>query len=501
MSIPKISIIGRPNVGKSSLLNRMVRRRVSIVDPTPGVTRDRVSALLEIEPPAHADAGTESILVELVDTGGQGVYVAEGRRFDDIGEDLASLTPDIEEQIRIARRQSALVLFVVDAQAGCTAIEDMIARMLHAEGSASRVVMVANKVDGPSWEANGLEAASFGFGTPACVSASNGNGVRALLATLYESLHDSSDEADARALDPEMKIAIVGKRNCGKSTLVNAIAGESRVIVSEIAGTTRDSIDVRIQSGERSLLLMDTAGVRKRKSFADDIEFYAYRRMLAAVRRADVVLLMVDATSDVSRVDKKLAQELAQQFKPTIIVLNKWDLVDHDAVTPEGYLQYITEQLRGFDFAPIACISAMENQGIDDLIAMAFNLHAQAGYRESTGVLNRVIESIMKQRGPTSRLGRQAKLFYTSQVDVYPPTIVMKVNRPELFEGTYERYLLNRLHEELSFSEVPIRLVFSRRSRMSMEELKSRGRARSAQETMEETGDENSSPETVGDEA
>jgi len=268
-----------------------------------------------------------------------------------------------------------------------------------------------------------------------------------------------------------MKVAIVGKRNAGKSTLINALAGEERVIVSEIAGTTRDSIDVRFEMKDRSFLAIDTAGLRKRKSFAGSIDYYAYHRMLQSIRRAEVVLFMVDATEPISKVAQKLGQELQRQFKPTVLVVNKWDQVG-EGVTPDDYLEYLTRQLRGLDFAPIVMISAKEGEGLEDVVAMAFNLYEQSGHREPTGRINSVVDAILKKRGPSSRLGTQAKLLFASQVDVRPPTLALVVNRPQLFKGRYERYLMNRLREELPFSEVPIRLIFSKRKRIDLQALK-----------------------------
>ena len=268
-----------------------------------------------------------------------------------------------------------------------------------------------------------------------------------------------------------MKLAIIGKRNAGKSSLTNALAGENRVIVSEIAGTTRDSIDVQFEIDGRSFTAIDTAGVRKQKSFADDIEYYAYRRMIQSIRRADVTLLLIDGTDRVSQVDKKLAMELQRQFKPTVIVVNKWDLVD-ESVTPEDYLDYLTKELRGLDFAPIVFVSALESKGINDAVTMAFNLKSQSEHRETTGKLNTVLKTILKDRGPSSRLGTVAKLLYVSQISVKPPTIAMVVNEPKMFEGQYERYLMNRLREELPYSEIPIRLIFTKRKRKSLHELK-----------------------------
>lgn len=479
MSIPTVAIIGRPNVGKSSLLNRLARRRVSIVDPTPGVTRDRVSTLIELDPPLETRRGTPSRLVELMDTGGYGVYVADGGRFNEIGADLAELTPDIEAQIRYARERAQVILLIADAQAGVTALDDTVVRIVREEGLADRVICVANKVDGDHWVAHGLEFAGFGLGEPLCVSAETGHGMRKLIDEVWRRLEDAPHEVAPE--DPDMKVAIVGRRNVGKSTLVNELAGAPRVIVSEIAGTTRDAVDVQFEIDDRKLVAIDTAGLRKKKSFADDIEYYAYHRMLASIRRADVAVLMIDASKEVSSVDRKLAQELQRQYKPTVIAVNKIDLLDKDRIAPEDYLDYLTEQLRGLDYAPIVFLSASSGEGIRDVIAMAFNLHEQAGHREETGALNRIVEKILDKRGPSSRLGTQAKLYFASQIEVRPPTIVLKVNKPELFKGRYERYLMNRLREELPFSEVPIRLVFSSRQHVDLKTLRHEGKTKTSE--------------------
>ena len=469
MAVPRVAIVGRPNVGKSSLLNRLARRRISIVDPTPGVTRDRVSVLLELDPPASTPKGTDPRLVEVLDTGGWGVYSAEGSHVDDAGCDLRELTEDIELQVRTAMEQSDLIVLLIDAQAGVMPLDETVATLLRKSGAADRVLVVASKVDGDSWEAHGMEAAGLGLGTPICVSSTSGYGQRDLVDAIWTHI-DAMPDAAAE-LDSELRIAIVGKRNAGKSSMVNALAGEDRVIVSEIAGTTRDAVDVRFEVDGRVFTAIDTAGVRKKKSFADDVEYYAYRRMLHAIRRADVSVLLIDATTRVSQVDKKLRQELQRQYKPTVIAVNKWDLVD-DSVATDDFLEYLTQELRGLDYAPIVFTSASEGEGLRDVVSMAFNLHEQASHRETTGRVNATMEEILAKRGPSSRLGTQAKLLYATQIATNPPTLALVVNDPALFEGRYERYLLNRLREEMPYSEVPIRLVFSRRKRKSLSALK-----------------------------
>ena len=476
MSLPQIAIVGRPNVGKSSLFNRIVGRRVSIVDPTPGTTRDRVSQLVEILPPTDLpydrsrDAAPK--LAELVDTGGYGVYMAEGARFDDAGVDLTRLTPEIEAQIKAGIERATLILFVIDAQTGVTGLDERIARLVRETGRADRVLLVANKVDDDSWVAAAQEASRLGFGEPAMTSASSAFGKRAFLEAIWSRLPEWVEPV----APPEMKIAIVGRRNAGKSTLINALAGEPRVIVSEIAGTTRDSIDVRFEMDGHAFVAIDTAGVRKRKSWVDDIEYYSHQRAKSAIERADVCVLLLDAREPVTQVEKRLALELINQHKPTVIAVNKWDLVEKKLKTSD-YIDYLTQELFALEFAPLVFLSAAKGEGIRPLVKVCRNLFGQAHHRETTGRLNAVIKGILADRGPSSKLGTKAKIFYVSQIATNPPTIAIVVNKPELFEGSYEKYLRNQLHEQLPFSEVPIKLVFSARKRLTPAELASRKRA------------------------
>lgn len=498
MTVPRVAIVGRPNVGKSSLLNMLAHDKVSIVDPTPGTTRDRVSILVDL---THSDQplpqhGGIVRTIELTDTGGYGVYVAEGRRYDDVGSDLTRLTRDIEHQISEAVAGADLVLFVIDAQAGVTAADEQIAKLLRERvlGRKSnpnlRVLIVANKTDGPKWESHAMEAAALGFGEPISVSAKNNYFRRDFIDALYEAVAalpgqqdwGRTDAAEARsAAAGEMHIAIIGKRNAGKSTLVNALAGEQRVIVSEIAGTTRDAVDVRFEMDGHTFIAIDTAGLRKKKSFADRIEWFAFDRAQRSVERADVVLLLIDATEPTSQVDQHLAQMIQKSYKPCIIVVNKWDKVEGQRatdgpnrgkeITPELYEEYLRKELKGLPFAPISFISAHNGENVRETVRLAFELFEQSNRRVSTGKLNRVLRNILATRGPSSKLGTFAKAFYIAQVAVRPPTIVLVVNTPALFTVNYQKFLLNRLREELDLGEVPIKLLIRARKRAELDDL------------------------------
>lgn len=489
-------------------MNMLARDKISIVDPTAGTTRDRVTALVTLDPPLktrsrrrHEDdtPNLPPIRVEVTDTGGYGVYVAEGGRFNDVGADLASLTHDIEFQISQAVGNADLVLFVIDAQQGVTPQDEQVARLLRErvlgnkdKGSgggakAPPIQVVANKVDGPRWEAHAAEAANLGLGDVLNVGASNNYMRREFVDALYALVDDLAIEPpeNPMAIDPAMRLAIVGKRNAGKSSLVNALAGEKRVIVSEIAGTTRDAVDVRFEMDGKAFIAIDTAGVRKKKSFADRIEWYAYDRAQRAVERADVGLLLVDATEPISQVDQQIAMLLQKSYKPVVIVVNKWDMAEGQrdpngkAITPATYEEYLRKEFKGLWFAPIALISAEQGRNIRETIELAFDLYEQARQRVTTGKLNRLLRKILDERGPPSKLGSFAKLYYVAQIGIDPPTIGMVVNKPELFTNIYQRFLINRMREESPYSEVPIKLIVNGRKRegtiaQSVEEMTAR---------------------------
>lgn len=495
MPVPRIAIVGRPNVGKSSLLNLMAKRKVAIVDPTPGVTRDRISVVVDIPSP---DGAGPIKAAEVTDTGGYGIYTAEGERYDDVGADLGTLRADIEQQIANAVVTADVILFAVDAQAGITRDDEQIAQMLRTgrfgrgrggvqksdeaterrgdeggsrleeSGLRQQIRIVATKVDGPKWEAHAHELAALGFDEPLMVSSKSNYFRRDFLDAVWGLLPEPDKEPPRPA---DLQVAIIGKRNAGKSSLVNALAGEPRVIVSEIAGTTRDAVDVLIEYDRKKVMLIDTAGLRKKKSLQGPIEWYAFDRAKRAVERSDVIVLLLDATADISQVDEQLAMLAQRAFKPVVIAVNKWDLVEGrktakgKEIDPGDYEEYIRRELKGLSFAPIAIMSATTGLNLRGVLDLAFEMFEQASTRVSTGQLNRFVRTLVEQRGPSNRMGKAAKVYYVAQVKTHPPTIALVVNDPDLFSDNYERFLLNRFREELPFAEVPIRLIIRAKKR------------------------------------
>lgn len=439
MGLPVVAIVGRPNVGKSSLLNCLVSRRIAIVDPTPGVTRDRVSS------PCAIGEGKEARYVELVDTGGIGMV------------DVDDLADHVEVQIAYAVEAASLILFVVDAREGLTPLDSVVARRLRRQDKP--VILLANKVDREGLALETGELAKLGFGEALSISATHKRGQPELLGAIAEHLGDEAGQAPPSA----MKLAVVGKRNAGKSTFINALAGEPRVIVSETPGTTRDSVDVRLEIGGRSFVLIDTAGVRKRRKMSGDIEFYSRHRALRSVRRADVVAMMIDASVKVSQVDKELTTIIAQEFKPVVLVVNKWDLAQ-GALAGEDYAEYFAKTFPSLSFAPISLTTATAGTNVRETVALAEQLFKQANSRLTTGRLNAAIEEIGKLRGPSHKVGtRPPKILYVSQIGTAPPTIVCFVNDVRSFNENYQRFLVNRLREYAPFAEIPIRLIFRQR--------------------------------------
>ncbi len=431
--LPVIAIVGRQNVGKSSLLNAMAGRRVSIVDPKPGVTRDRVSVVVERDDAAF----------ELVDTAGIGLE-REDRFFE-----------SVERQIRFAIERADLVLFLVDAIEGVTARDKDVARRLRRAGKD--VMLVANKADHPNIDRRIPEMGELGFGDAFAVSCAH----RRFIGELVEEVLRRLPGARAGIVPP--KIAVVGKRNVGKSTLVNALAGEERVVVNEMPGTTRDAVDVHIRKGKHEYILIDTAGLRKRGKAEDTVEIFSQVRSNEAIARADAVILMIDVMEKVTEVDKRIAGTIEERKKPCVIVLNKWDRVPKKH-TPGEFEEYIDKAMPVLSYAPVMMISALTGDRIWDVFKVATDLVHQASQQIPTPDVNRAIQRAQAERSPGTRGTRQPKIYYSTQTRTAPPTFVVFVNDPANFTPDYKRYLENKMRMYLPFKEVPIKLTLKRRS-------------------------------------
>ncbi len=433
MALPVVAIIGRPNVGKSSLLNALSGEMISIVEPQPGVTRDRVSTII----------GRDDKYFELVDTGGYGIVDAD------------QLEEHVEGQIRQALESANLVLFMVDIRDGVVPLDEAIARMLRRQGLA--VTGVANKADTAAHFGAAGEFAKLGFGQFLCVSVKNNMNKQVLLDRIFERLEGS---VSAKPAEPVMKIAIIGKRNAGKSTMVNAMVGSERVIVSETPGTTRDAVDVRFEKDGHTIVVIDTAGLRKKKRMVNDnVEFYGYVRATRSIRRADVVLLLIDATLPISQVDKKIARFVTDEYKSCIITVNKWDLAKDRAATGD-YEEYLTKTLPGLKYVPIAFTTATDGKNVQGLLDLAAQIFKQTTTWIGTARLNKAFEIIKQQQGGGVKAARgMPRIYYATQVAVNPVTILMFVNRPALFDDSYAKFIVGKLRELLPMDEVPVRLL------------------------------------------
>ena len=433
--IPQVVIVGRPNVGKSSVFNWLIEKRIAIEDPTAGVTRDRLVQRVELD----------GRVVDLVDTGGMG--------FDDPD----GLTAQIDAQIENGLGGAAVILFVVDVRAGLVAADEEVARRVRRSGTP--ILLVANKADAPGLDAGSADFAPLGFGQPLLVSArqhrNRGLLVDAILAHLPEPAAGDPTTADL----PEMKLAMVGRRNVGKSTFVNALAHEERVITSPIAGTTRDSIDVRFEVDGKGFLAIDTHGLRRAKSRTSDIDFYSTHRAQRSIRRADVVLLFFDASEPIGKVDKQLAETITEEAKLVVFVVNKLDLYAGD-VQKREWNQYLRDTFRTMPWAPVAFVTATKSRNVKATIDTAQRLYRQSHTRVPTPRLNDILrEAVDANRPPADIRGRPVRLYFATQVEVGPPTIVISASAPKSISEPYKRYLMNVFHKRLPFSEVPLRIL------------------------------------------
>ncbi len=443
MPYQQVAIVGRPNVGKSSLFNWLIGDRISIVDSVAGVTRDRITYILD-----H-----EGRTFELVDTGGIGIV------------DRDDLSEHIENQIAIALESAAMVLFVVDAREGVMPLDEEVAQRLRA--LSVPVVCVVNKADTEHEARFATDFYRFGWDI-VTVSALQKRGRSGLMAAIEERLPPPDDEfGDAKPSrgdkkEREMRIAIVGRRNVGKSTFINSLTKEERVIASPIPGTTRDSIDVRFELDGKTFVAIDTPGFRKRKSVKEDLDFYSSTRAERSIRMADVVLMFFDCSQQIGKVDKQLVGYIEKHAKPCIFVVNKWDLMAEHMPT-ERWAEYLRETFATMWYVPIIFITGLTGKNSKRLINHAQMLYGQSRTRVSTSTLNKLVTAALEYNPPPLYYHRKPKIYYVTQTDVQPPEIVLMCNNPDMFAADYRRYLTGVLRDELDFGEVPLRLIFKKR--------------------------------------
>ena len=437
MAKPLVAIVGRPNVGKSTFFNKMAGRRIAIVEDTPGVTRDRV----------YADCTWQNYSFTLIDTGG----------IDPTSDD--PLLKQMRRQAEIAIETCDVILFFVDGRQGLTADDETVADMLRRSGKP--VMLVVNKIDSVGQFNDVYDFYQLGLGDPIGISSVNLMNIGDLLEELCSHFPDPEEEEDPNA---PVQIAVVGRPNVGKSSLTNRILGQERVMVSDIAGTTRDAIDTEFEDNGERFVIIDTAGIRKRKSIEyQSLERFSVVRSLAAIDRCDVALLLIDATQGVSEQDSKIAGYIDEQGKAAIIVVNKWDAVEKDTGTMEEFSKTIRESLKFMDYAPILYLSALTGQRCQKLMEMVRSVYAQATRRITTGLLNDILTDAQAALQPPATSGRRLKIYYATQQGIKPPTFVFFVNDEKLMHFSYERYLQNHFRKSFGFEGTPLRFILRER--------------------------------------
>ena len=433
MSKPVVAIVGRPNVGKSTFFNYIVGKRISIVEDTPGVTRDRI----------YADANWRGMDFTVIDTGG----------IEPESEDI--ILSQMREQANLAIEMADVIIFLTDIKQGVTAADQEIALMLKKSGKP--IVLVCNKADNYEKAKQDIyEFYNLGIGDPYPISAANALGIGDVLDAIYE--HFPEKDIDEEN-DEVIKVAVIGKPNVGKSSLINKILGENRTIVSDIAGTTRDAIDSYFENDKGKYVLIDTAGIRKKNKVNERIEKYSVIRSLLAIERADVCLMMIDANEGVTEQDTKIAGEAHEAGKGVIIVVNKWDEIEKETGTLEKYKKEVYSKLAYLSYAPIIFISAKTGQRVDKLFDMINDVAKQNAMRISTSVLNQVINEAIAIVQPPTDKGKRLKILYGTQASTKPPTFVIFVNNKDLFHFSYERYLVNQIRKEFGLQGTPIRII------------------------------------------
>ncbi len=433
MSKPIVAIVGRPNVGKSTLFNQIGKRRVSIVDDMAGVTRDRI----------YMDATWLDRDFTLIDTGGIEIKSAD------------KILIEIRAQARIAMEEADAIIFLVDGRAGLTAADEDIGKILR--GTDKPVVVAVNKIDTPNLEAETYEFYNLGLGEPIGISAGNALNLGDLLDAVIKTFPQTEEET--RDQD-EIRIAVIGRPNVGKSSLVNAMLGEERVIVSDIPGTTRDAIDTHFFSGGTKFTLIDTAGMRRKSKIEEAVERYSVIRSLRAIDRADVVLMLIEAPVGVTEQDKKIAGYAHDSGKGCVLVVNKWDIFPnkHDRST-NRFTDELRDRLGFLQYAPVVYVSALTGQRVDRVTELVKFVAEQQSMRIQTSVLNELIRDAVAVNPPPSKKGKSAKIFFVTQADIRPPKFILFANEPELLHFSYLRFIENRLRESFGFEGTPLKFI------------------------------------------
>lgn len=435
MSRPIVAVVGRPNVGKSTFFNKIVGRRVSIVEDTPGVTRDRI----------YAEAEWNGIKFDLIDTGG----------IEPDSKDI--ILSQMREQAQMAMDMADVILFIVDGKDGITTADEEVAGMLRRTGK--KIILLVNKIDNPrKIPDNFYDFYALGLGEPIPVSSVNMLNLGDVLDDIVKSFPDNKyEETD------DIKVSVIGKPNVGKSSLINALVNDNRVIVSPIAGTTRDAIDTPFEWEENKYLLIDTAGIRRKSKVNEDIERYSVIRSIAAIERCDVCLVLIDAEEGLTEQDKKIAGEAHEAGKGIVVVVNKWDLVHKETNTMRDYRRKIESELLFMSYAPVIFISALKKERLGEVMAMVKFVAEKRALRVPTGQLNSLIADAVLMNQPPADKGKRLKVYYATQIGVKPPLFAFSINDRELMHFSYARYLENKIRAAFGFEGTSIKFLFRER--------------------------------------
>lgn len=437
MGLPLVAVVGRPNVGKSTIFNRIIGQRLAIVEDQPGITRDRL----------YAKAEWAGRFFHLIDTGGIEVFDAD------------ELLKSVRAQAELAIEEADVILFVVDLRTGITGDDEEVARMLYRSGKP--VVLAVNKVDNLEMAAEIYDFYRLGFGDPHGVSGTHGTGFGDLLDAVVAHLPEEQEDDYGEDV---IRVALIGRPNVGKSSLVNALLGEERVIVSDVAGTTRDAVDTPFEKDGQKYVLIDTAGMRRRGKVYEKAEKYSVMRALAAIERADVALVVLNGEEGIIEQDKHIAGYAREAGKASILVVNKWDAVDKDDKTMQRMTREIRDHFQFMDYAPVAFVSALTGQRLSRLFPVIEEVAEQHAMRVVTPVLNDVIHDAVAANPPPTDKGKRLRINYGTQVAVKPPAFVLFVNDPDIMHFSYERYLENRIRAAFPFIGTPIRIMVRKKS-------------------------------------